>query len=223
MEIEYSAFCGAQRPQMRFRAAVLLRKIGRWMPQYAYSEPDRNNQNNYMLDTCACNHIVESAEKWNAVKKSVSYGFCYYSTALQDMEFAGKGAKTYNKDCISVSKFKVLSEFKEKIEMLYKELNVKLVPEIACAMRDHTRVDGTNRFLAPDSLGGQVHEEVVSQNKADSKRPYEHSYDAMIAEAAIYHGCVLVSDDGPLRNKVNLMCAGKVITTDELVEIINGY
>lgn len=47
-----------------------------------YSEPDRNNVNNYMLDTSAYNHIVKSPEKLDAVKKSISFGFCYYSTAI---------------------------------------------------------------------------------------------------------------------------------------------
>ena len=40
-----------------------------------YSEPDRSNPNNYMFDTSAYNHIIESDEKMNAAKKSNSYGF----------------------------------------------------------------------------------------------------------------------------------------------------
>lgn len=82
--------------------------------QKKYSEPDRNNSNNYMLDTSAYNHIMESAEKMDAAKKSITYGFRYYSTALQDNELSGKGAKTYNSDCESVSNFVVPPEFKQK-------------------------------------------------------------------------------------------------------------
>lgn len=37
--------------------------------QKKYSEPDRTNSNNYMLDTSAYNHIMESAEKMDAAKK----------------------------------------------------------------------------------------------------------------------------------------------------------
>lgn len=69
-----------------------------------YSEPDRNNAHNYMFDTSAYNHIVKSPEKLDAVEKSLSYGFCYYSTAIQDMELSGEGANTYNKDCVPIIK-----------------------------------------------------------------------------------------------------------------------
>ena len=125
-----------------------------------YSVPDKNNQNNYMLDTSAYNHIIQSKEKMEATKQSILYGFCYYSTALQDNELAGKGAKTYNGDCVSVSNFVVPPEFQQKIDMLDEALGVRLVPEIASAMRDHSRLDGTLRFLASDSLvrrGNETH------------------------------------------------------------------
>lgn len=188
--------------------------------QKKYSEPDRTNPNNYMLDTSAYNHIMESAEKMNATKKSITYGFRYYSTALQDNELSGKGAKTYNSDCESVSNFVMPPEFKQKINIIDKDLNVQLVPEIASCMRDHTRVDGTNRFAATDSLSGQIYEKIVKK-EASNKRPFEYYYDAMIAEAAINYGCILVSDDGELREEVNLLCPNGAITTDELLEIIN--
>lgn len=187
--------------------------------QKKYSEPDRTNSNNYMLDTSAYNHIMESAEKMDVAKKSITYGFCYYSTALQDNELSGKGAKTYNSDCESVSNFVVPPEFKQKVDIVDKELNVQLVPEIASCMRDHARVDGTNRFVATDSLSGQIYEKIV-RKKASNKRPFEYSYDAMIAEAAINYGCILVSDDEELRDEVNALCPKRAITTDELLEII---
>lgn len=188
-----------------------------------YSEPDRSNPNNYMLDTSAYNHIIESVEKMDATKKSISYGFCYYSTALQDNELSGKGAKTYNRDCISIANYVASPEFKQKISIVDKELNVQLVPEIASCMRDHARLDGTVRFLAPDSLSGQIFENIVSKNKIESDKPFAYSYDAMIAEAAVNYGCILVSDDKKLRDEVKLFCPDGAITTDELLEIINAY
>ena len=187
-----------------------------------YSEPNRSNPNNYMFDTSAYNHIIESDEKMNAAKKSISYGFCYYSTALQDNELSGKGAKTYNSECISVTDYVTPPEFIEKIDMVDRELNVQLVPEIASCMRDHTRVDGTNRFIASDSLSGQIYEKIISQ-EANVKRPFEYYYDAMIAEATVNYGCILVSDDEKHRDAVNSLCPNGAITTDELLEIINAY
>lgn len=114
-----------------------------------------------------------------------------------------------------------LQNLSKKIKIIDKELNVQLVPEIASCMRDHTRVDGTNRFVATDSLSGQIYEKIV-RKKASNKRSFEYYYDAMIAEAAINYGCILVSDDGELRNEVNLLCPNGAITTDELLEIINA-
>lgn len=188
-----------------------------------YFEPDRNNKNNYMLDTSAYNHFIQSKEKMEATKRSILYGFCYYSTALQDNELAGNEAKTYNSDCISVSNFVASPEFKQKVDIIDEELGVRLVPEIASAMRDHSRLDGTLRFLAPDSLSGQLFKNIVSENKAGSNKTFAHSYDAMIAEAVINYGCILVLDDKKLREEVNALCPKGAITTDELSEIINTY
>lgn len=188
-----------------------------------FTVSNKENDNNYMLDTSAYNHIIMSDEKINIVKKSVSYGFCYYSTELQDMELIGKGAKTYNSECISETGYIPPLDFKQKIGVVNKELNVQLVPEIASCMRDHSRLDGTVRFLAPDSVEGQVYKEIVSKNKINGKRPFEFSYDAMIAEAAIHYGYILISDDKALRDVVNSYFSDRAITTDKLLEIINEY
>lgn len=70
-----------------------------------YAEPDRSNSNNYMLDSCVYGTLAEDEELFNVLKESVSKKFCYYTTAIQDMEFVeGKGAKTYNKECIPIIK-----------------------------------------------------------------------------------------------------------------------
>lgn len=185
-----------------------------------YSEPDKNHQLNYMLDTSAYNHIIESNYKMDAVKKSILYGFCYYSTALQDMELSGKGAKTYNRECISNMKYSIPMEMKQKFDIVDKELNIQLVPEIASCMKNHSRLDGTIRFFSPESTSGRLYQEIVSKNKTDSNRPFEFSYDAMIAESAIYYGCILVSDDKELRDTVNSFYPKRTITTEKLLEII---
>lgn len=188
-----------------------------------YIEPDRNNQHNYMLDTSAYNHIAHSYERMDAVKRSLSLGFCYYSTALQDVELSGKGARTYNRECISVSDYVIPLELKQKFDEIDKELNVKLLPEIASGMLNHTRIDGTNRFLDSNSLEGKMLIAISNKNNQHSNRPFKHSYDAMIAEVAVHYGCVLVSDDKPLRDIINSFIAKGAISTDELVEVINEF
>lgn len=188
-----------------------------------YSEPDRKNMNNYMLDTSAYNHIVALPEKLDAVKKSIFLEFCYYSTAIQDMELSGKGAKTYNKECVPIIKKPMPLEMIQKFRQLDKELDVKQLPEIATFMLNHFRADGTNRFCDPDSMEGQLYNKIESKNKYESNRPFEYSHDAIIAEAAVHYGCTLVSDDKELRDLVNATSSGRAITTDELLEKINTY
>lgn len=98
---------------------------------------------------------------------------------------------------------------------------MKLVSEVASGMRDHTRVDGTNRFVSPESLEGIILEEILSKNKKGSSRPFAYSHDAIIAEASAHYGCVLVSNDVELRKIVNSFISNGAITVEKLLEIIN--
>ena len=65
--------------------------------------------------------------------------------------------------------------------------------------RDHARVDGTNRFVARNSLEAKLLQEIMKKNNPDGNKPFFYSHDAIIAEAAVHYGCVLVSDDEKLR------------------------
>ena len=186
-----------------------------------YAEPDRSNPNNYMLDSCVYGTLAEDEELFDVLKESVSKKFCYYTTAIQDMEFVeGKGAKTYNKECLPIIKKPVPSDSIEKFRQINKELNVKWVPEVATYMRDHTRVDGTNRFVEKNSLEAKLLQEIMKKNNPDGNKPFFYSHDAIIAEATVHYGCILVSDDKKLRYTVNQFCPGKAITTLRLKEII---
>lgn len=186
-----------------------------------YIEPDRSNQNNYMLDSCVYGTLVEDEELLNVLKKSLSKKFCYYTTAIQDMEVAeGKGAKTYNKECIPIIKKPVPQDLIEKFKTINEELNVMWVPEVATFMLDHMRLDGTNRFIGRNSLEGRLFQEIMKKNNSSGSKPFSHSHDAIIAEAAVHYGCILVSDDKKLKDTVNQFCPGKAITTQQLKEII---
>lgn len=121
-----------------------------------YIEPDKNNVNNYMLDTSAYNYIVRNIGILEILKQSVSYGFCYYSTAIQDRELSGEGAKTYNNKCIPIRMKSMDPELTKNFELVDEKLNVKLVSEVASCMRNHARLDGTNRFASTESLEGTI-------------------------------------------------------------------
>lgn len=175
----------------------------------------------YMLDSTAYNHIAASQDFIDTVKKSIALGFVYCSTAVQDIELSGQGAKTYDPNCLSVRKNEMPKELLEKFAMLDRELHINRLPEVAIAMRDHARVDGTNRFLSPDSPAGQAFRAVSDKNKVNSSRPYAHTYDAVIAEAAMHYGCILVTDDVELRNDVNASFKNRAISTETLICNIN--
>lgn len=186
-----------------------------------YFEPNRNNKNNYMLDTSAYNYIAIKPELLDVLKQSTAYGFFYYSTAIQDRELAGKGAKTYNRECEPVRKKTMSPELIKKFDSIDRELNIILVPEVAVVMKNHTRVDGTNRFISEKSLSRIVFEEIIKNNDKESEMPHEYTYDAIIAEASVYYECTLVSNDRKQRNAVNLHVSNGAITVDELLKVIS--
>lgn len=179
-----------------------------------------DKKNCYMLDTTAYNYINLDSNNLEVLKNSLSMGFCYYTTEIQNLELTGEGAKTYNRDCISERKKEMPKEQIEELRGINEILKVEVLPEIASGMKNHTRVDGTNRFLSKESLEGKVFMEINSKNKRQNKRPFAYSHDAIIAEAAIYYGCVLVTDDNELRDTVNSFLECSAISTQELLNIV---
>lgn len=177
-------------------------------------------KNCYMLDTTVYNYINLDINNLEILKKSCSLGFRYYTTEIQNLEITGEGAKTYNRDCVSECKKEMPKEQIQELRGINEILKVEVLPEIASGMRNHTRVDGTNRFLSKESLAGKVFTEIDSKNKRQSKRPFAYSHDAMIAETAIHYGCVLVTDDKELRTTVNSFLECGAISTEELLNLI---
>lgn len=188
-----------------------------------YTIPDRANLHNYMLDTTAYNHISMNSEMFKIIKESRITGFCYYTTKIQDMELLGYGAKTYGQDGMPNIKYHMPSEQLKQFDEIEEQLNVGLVPEVGLLMFNHFRADGTHRFIDIESIEGQIFNEIVSKNNSQSKRPFAYSHDAVIAEAAIHYGCILVTDDKELRETINSYMSVRAISTDELVEIIKEY
>ena len=186
-----------------------------------YSVPDRSNRYNYMLDSCVYGTLAEDEEIFNVFKESISKGFRYYTTAIQNMElFEGKGARMYNSECMPIMEKPVPMNKIESFNQINKELNVMLVSEVATFMRDHFRSDGTNRFISRNSMDEKILQKIMSKNNQNSTKPYSYSHDAIIAEAAMHYGCILVTDDKKLRHAVNQLYPGKAIATNQIKEII---
>lgn len=177
-------------------------------------------ENSYMLDTSAFNYLALHEKELNILIKSIALGFMYFSTSIQDMELRGKGARTYDKNCES-NGF-VSQELVEKFMQIKKLLNIKNVSEYAIAMKDHAKVDGTQRFVANNGIPHDVYVRICEKNNSESNSPYAHSHDAVIAESSIYHGCVLVSEDRKLRKEINKYVIHGAITTEELIKRIRA-
>lgn len=185
--------------------------------------PDVNNLHNYMLDTTAYNDFANDEQLFALVKSSLLVGFRYYKTANQDKELNGWGAKVYDDDCLP-KHFKMSDEFKLKIPRL-KEigvvLEVKRVSSLASLMHNHVILDGTYREYDDTSPEGKLADKILQFNeKLREKRPFAQHYDMMIAEAAIHHSCILVTNDRDLKHLMNVDFPQSAISTTELVEEI---
>ena len=187
-----------------------------------FEEPNPNCKFNYLLDTAAFNRFAEHREWIDLAEKSLELGFHYYKTANQDYELSGRGAKTYDANC--VPHVKITDSFREKMlifDEVLKRLKVKRLSSIASLMTNHWVLDGTHRVLDDKSKVGQMTKEILQfDEKTKIEKPFVQHYDAMSAEAAMYHGCVLVSDDKKLRDMVNKYFPQKAIQTKALIDFI---
>lgn len=192
-----------------------------------FEEPNPNNIHNYMLDTSAYNKIAENQEIFNAIKKSLKFGFKYYRTAIQEKELRGMGAKVYDENCVPTERYRITDEFKEKMkkfEIINLELGVKRASSIACGMRNHWILDGTYRLLEDNSKLSELCDEICMEKPSVRKKyPYAQMYDAMIAESAMHHNCYLISNDKKLRKTVNSKFSERAIDVFELIKRIQAY
>lgn len=189
-----------------------------------FEVPDTNCVFNYLLDTVAFNRFAEHRAWIDLAEKSLELGFHYYKTANQDYELSGRGAKTYDANCVP---HVIISEsFKAKMLIfaeIMKRLRVKRVSSVASFMKNHWILDGTYRLLGNNSVPevGMMTQEILwPDNGEKAIKPFGQRYDAMTAEAAMYHGCFLVTDDKELGEIVNKYFPERAIRTQELVDII---
>ena len=189
-----------------------------------FEEPNPSCQYNYLLDSVAFNRLAEHRDWICLAEKSLELGFHYYKTANQDYELSGRGAKTY--DANGVPHIKITESFREKMlifDEITKRLKVKRLSSIASLMKNHWILDGTYRLLDAKSQVGQMTKEIFQfDEKTRTEKPFAQHYDAMSAEAAMYHGCYLVSDDRNLRNIVNKYFPQKAIQTKDLIDFIQN-
>lgn len=189
-----------------------------------YKEPDSDCKYNFLFDTTVFNRLAEHSDWLSIIEQSLNLGFHYYKTANQDDELSGRGAKTYDINCIS--HVKISDSFRAKMlifDEIKKCLEIKRLSSIANLMSNHWLGDGTYRILDDTSKVGIMTKEIFLFNEELRKqKPFAQHYDAMSAEAAMYHNCFLVSDDGDLRDIVNKYFPQRAMSTQELVELVQS-
>lgn len=184
--------------------------------------PDTSCKYNFLLDTTVFNRLAEHSDWLSILEKSLALGFHYYKTVNQDYELSGRGAKTYDRNCIP--HVDISESFKTKMPLfdeVKERLNLKRLSSIASLMRNHWIVDGSYRLLDDTSEIGVMTDEIFQFNeKLRAKKPFAQHYDAMSAEAAMYHNCFLVSDDDDLRDIVNKYFPQRAIPTQDLIALV---
>lgn len=92
--------------------------------------------------------------------------------------------------------------------------NFKRVSCIATLMQNYTLLDGSFRILDEKSDRYEIFEEVYKNNIHNIK-------DAIIAEAAIYNNCILVTKDSRLNKKVNKHFIRRSILIDDFLSMVD--
>ncbi len=151
-------------------------------------------QINYMLDTCAINHIIEDKSKLSAV---LNKNLNFFITYIQIDE---------------LDKMKVT--WTDKYSEAVKFLNMIQVKEEPSSVT----IVGYWRLGKTKSGNGESYNHVLEYMKR-RKPKKNHIHDAIIADSAIKYKMTLVTDDGPLIDAVNSV-GGKVITLDDLIKIV---
>ncbi len=151
-------------------------------------------QIDYMLDTCAINHIIEDKSKLSAVlNKNLNFFITYIQIdELDKMKVAW------------TDKYSDAVKFLNMIQVKEKPSSVTIV---------------NHWCLGKTKLGnGENYNRVLEFMKCKHKKK-NHIHDAIIADSAIEYKMILVTDDALLINAINNI-GGTVITLDNFIKII---
>lgn len=180
--------------------------------------PDVTNNHNYLLDTSAINDIAKNMNDLDLLIQSKMLGYKYYKTTLQVNELNGRGAKTLNSECRFSGRDSSPEWLIKKMplfEMILDKLEVQRVTSAATLLLNHTFLDGTFRMLEdgdkPTELLSNILNLIDKKPKLKREKPFSYYYDAMIAEAAMYHSCFLITNDNEMFIEVNRLFQGRAV------------
>ncbi len=174
-----------------------------------FIEPSKCFQN-YIWDTQTLNALAGDTEMISLCRNSMSKGHRHFITTVQERELAGIPDRT-----MQYRDSNAWGESQKKTFAVVEELGFCCLSCVALLYHNFWILDGSMRILESSGTRVDMFNEIYNNNN-------HHKRDATIAEAAVYHGCTLITNDKRLRNKVNKYFPATAITYDEYKETLTG-
>lgn len=161
---------------------------------------------NYIWDTQALNLLAKDVKAISMCQDAINYGHRYYITQVQTRELIGipdRSMKYTDSSAWGKSENNTLE--------VLENLGFRRLSCVALGYLNFWILDGSMRLL--ESCGPRVDmfNDIYNGNN-------HHKRDATIAEATIYHNCILITNDKRLRNKINKHFPERAITYDYYLE-----
>lgn len=174
-----------------------------------YYVPSDDIQHNLLLDTCAINEIVKSTDVICAIKELKNKGFIYYISDVQMRELSG----IIDRKEMKMTVDETIKESNKSILSFLKDIDCKRVSCVALLLEEFWVLDGSFRLIDENSSTYTMFKEIHNNN-------IHHIKDAVIAEAAIYNNCTLITKDRRLNKKVNQYFSGRSILCKNFINEI---
>jgi len=170
--------------------------------------PNKDNLDNYVLDTNVLEVLAKDVELIKHCTYFIKKGHCYYITDVQGREIVGVPDRTG--DYRNNEAWR-RPESADAMLSLIELLDIRSISCIASFRWNFTILDGSMRELENTGMRVKMFESIHNLNK-------RYISDAQIAEAAIYHDCLLLTNDRRLQKKVTDFFPGRAFS---LVDYFN--
>lgn len=175
--------------------------------------PNEKNKNNILFDSCVYDkRLLGNSDDIEKLLLAISSGYAYFKTEVQEREICGVPDRNYAYD-----KPWIPNSNADQIMKILKELDVK---RVSCyghvGYQYFVLLDGTYRPIENENSKDErvkMFYDIFNHND-------RHLRDAIIAEAAIYNHCILVSVDNRLIRKVNSHFANRAMNYDEFIKAL---
>ena len=169
-----------------------------------FIDPNKNGfLKNYVWDTQALNQLTLDDNMKNLCSIAYCHGHRYFITIVQARELNGVPDRTMKYSNADAWKSPQAETFEIMEALKFSRLSC-----VSLLYPNFWLLDGSMRILEDNGSRTDMFYAIYNNNN-------HHKRDATIAEATIYHECILISNDKRLRNKMNKFFPGSAITYDE--------